>query len=222
MNLSGNPIDYLLAFFGGMLMSFTPCVYPLIPISAGYIGLNAANSKFKSFILSLVYVTGIAVTYSILGLIASLTGQIFGKISSQPITYLISGLVIIFFGLSMLDVFNIALPNAVRLSKHKRGDYLSTFLLGLISGLVVGSCLTPALAAILAYIAAKKNIVYGMTLLFSFAYGMGLILILVGTFSGTLLRLPKSGRWMIWVKRLGAVIILLSGACFVYIGIRRF
>ena len=221
MNLSGNPIDYLLAFFGGMLMSFTPCVYPLIPISAGYIGLNAANSKFKSFILSLVYVTGIAVTYSILGLIASLTGQIFGKISSQPITYLISGLVIIFFGLSMLDVFNIALPNAVRLSKHKRGDYLSTFLLGLISGLVVGSCLTPALAAILAYIAAKKNIVYGMTLLFSFAYGMGLILILVGTFSGTLLRLPKSGRWMIWVKRLGAVIILLSGACFVYIGIRR-
>ena len=222
MNLSGNPIDYLLAFFGGILISFTPCVYPLIPISAGYIGLNTANSKFKSFVLSIVYVTGIAVTYSILGLIASLTGQIFGRISSQPITYLIAGLVIIFFGLSMLDVFSISLLNAVRLPKHKKEDYLSTFLLGLVSGLIIGPCLTPALAAILAYLATKKNIVYAVTLLFSFSYGMGLILILVGTFSNMLLRLPKSGRWMVWAKRLGGGIILLSGAYFIYTGIRRF
>jgi cytochrome c-type biogenesis protein len=222
MNPSGSPIDYLSAFLGGVLISFTPCVYPLIPISAGYIGLNAASSKFKSFALSIVYVTGIAVTYSILGLVASLTGQIFGRITSQPFTYIIVGLVIIFFGLSMLDVFNINLPNFIRLPKHKKQDYLSTFVLGLASGLIIGPCLTPALAGILAYLATKKNIIYGMTLLFSFAYGMGLVLILAGTFGGVLAGLPKSGRWMGYAKRLAAGIILLSGVYFIYTGIRRF
>jgi len=223
MSLSGSPLDYLSAFLGGVLISFTPCVYPLIPISAGYIGLNAGNSKFRSFTLSIIYVTGVAVTYSILGLIASVTGQIFGKISSQPVTYLIAGLLIIFFGLSMLDIFTIPLPNIVKLPKqHKKHNYLSTFALGLVSGLVIGPCLTPALAGILTYLAAKKNIVYGMTLLFSFAYGMGLVLILVGTFSGVLAGLPKSGRWMVYAKRLAAGIILFSGAYFVYTGIRRF
>ena len=223
MSLSGSPLDYLSAFLGGVLISFTPCVYPLIPISAGYIGLNAGNSKFRSFTLSIIYVTGVAVTYSILGLIASVTGQIFGKISSQPVTYLIAGLLIIFFGLSMLDIFTIPLPNIVKLPKqHKKHNYLSTFALGLVSGLVIGPCLTPALAGILTYLAAKKNIVYGMTLLFSCAYGMGLVLILVGTFSGVLAGLPKSGRWMVYAKRLAAGIILFSGAYFVYTGIRRF
>jgi cytochrome c-type biogenesis protein len=222
MSLSGGPFDFLLAFAGGVVISFTPCVYPLIPVSAGYIGLNTANSRFKSFALSLVYVTGIAVTYSILGLIASLTGQIFGRISSHPLTYIIVGLAIIFFGLSMLDMFTIPLPAAIKLPKLKKQDYFSTFALGLASGLVIGPCITPALAAILTILATKKNVLYGMTLLFSFAYGMGLILILVGTFGGMLTGLPKLGRWMVYAKRLGALVILLTGAYFIYTGIRRF
>jgi len=222
MNLSGSPFDYVFAFIGGILVSFTPCVYPLIPVSVGYIGVNAIDSKFKGFTLSLTYVSGIAVTYAILGLIASLTGGIFGRISAHPITYLFVGVVNILFSLSMFDLFHLSLSHGlVKLHKHKKHDYLSTFILGLISGLIIGPCLTPVLGAILAYLTTKNNVFYGMTLLFSFAYGMGLVLILAGTSSAVLLRLPKSGRWLTYIKRLGASIILITGIYFIYTAIRR-
>ncbi|MDD5595961.1 MAG: cytochrome c biogenesis protein CcdA, partial [Candidatus Omnitrophica bacterium] len=140
MTLSGSPADYLIAFVGGILVSFTPCVYPLIPISAGYIGASGASSKLKGFALSFIYVTGVAVTYSILGLVASLTGSFFGKISSHPVTYIVVGVIIILFGLSMVDVFSFFLPNIIRLPVLKKENYFSTFFLGLCSGLIASPC----------------------------------------------------------------------------------
>lgn len=223
MNLSGSPVDYVFAFFGGVLVSFSPCVYPLLPVSTSYIGINAVNSKLKGFTLSLTYVTGIAVTYAILGLIASLTGSIFGRISSHYITYMVVGGVMLIFSFSMFDLFHLSLFDKIRLPKHnhKKHDYLSTFILGLISGLVVGPCVTTVLGAILAYLATKRNLFYGATLLFVFAYGMGLIFILIGTFSGFLLNLPKPGRWLKYLRRLSAVIVLIMGLYFIREGIRR-
>lgn len=221
MSLLGSPLDYIFAFAGGVLVSFTPCVFPLIPVTAGYIGATAAKSKLRGFILSLIYVTGIAVTYSILGLVASLTGQLFGMISSSPVTYIIVGIIIAIFGLSMFDIFFVPLPNLIKLPKLKKHDFLSTFALGLASGLIIGPCITPALAAILAYLTTKKSVLYGMTLLFSFAYGMGLILIIIGTFSGICLALPKPEKWMTYIKKLGALVILASGVYFIIVGIKR-
>lgn len=222
MNLSADSLDYLKAFLGGIGVSLTPCIYPLIPITAGYIGVNAAGPKFKGFLLSLVYVTGLAVIYSILGLIASLTGTIFGRISTNPITYIIVGIIIILFGLSMLDIFIIPLPSAIKLPKPKKQNYFSAFLLGAISGLIASPCLTPVLGSILLYLTTKKNLIYGVTLLFSFAYGMGLVLILIGTFSALLINFPKSGKWMMYIKRLGALLLILMGGYFIYNGIRGF
>jgi len=221
MNLSGSPLDYLFAFLGGILISFTPCVYPLIPITVGYIGVKAGGSKLKGLVLSLVYVTGIAFTYSVLGLLASLTGTIFGRISSSPITYFFVGGVIILFGLSMLDLFRIPLPNIIKLTKFKKQSYFSTFILGLSSGLIASPCLTPVLGSILVYLTAKKNLLYGVTLLFSFAYGMGLMLILVGTFSAVLINLPKSGKWMLYIKKIFSFVLIGMGIYFIYAGIRR-
>ena len=222
MTLSGNPTDYLIAFFGGILVSFTPCVYPLIPISAGYIGASGAGSKLKGFILSFIYVTGVAVTYSILGLVASLTGSIFGKISSHPVTHIAVGLIIILFGLSMMDLFNFSLPNIIRLPVLKKENYFSTFFLGLSSGLIVSSFLTPVLSSTLLYLATKKNLFYGATLLLSFAYGMGMILLLSGTFSSILVvSLPKSNKWLATMKKISALILLAVGLFFVYNGARR-
>ncbi|MCM8780809.1 MAG: sulfite exporter TauE/SafE family protein [Candidatus Omnitrophica bacterium] len=221
MSLSGGPIDYIAAFLGGLMVSFTPCVYPLIPVSAGFIAAESGNSKLKGLSLSLIYVTGIAITYSILGLAASLTGKLFGFISSYPLTYILVGGVIIFFGLAMLDLFGLSLPGLFKVLPLKRKGYISIFLLGLTSGLVIGPCTTPALAAILVYLTTRQNIVYGMTLLFVFAYGMSVILILVGTFSSLIVSLPRSGRWMIYIKKLCGMIILVGGLYFIFEGIRR-
>jgi thiol:disulfide interchange protein DsbD len=221
MTLSGSPIDYIFAFAGGTLLSLTPCIYPLIPVTIIAISANSAGSRIKGFVLSLVFVTGLAVTYSVLGLLASLGGIFFGRINSHPLTLIAVGVIIIAFSVSMwLNSFKIAWQGPAVNAKKK--GYLSTFLLGLSSGLVASPCLTPALASILVYLAAKKNIFYGMSLLVTFAYGMGLILILAGTFSSILLNLPKSGKWMAYIKKTGALLLLLIGFYFIYSGVRRF
>ncbi len=218
----GNHVDYATAFLGGMLLSFTPCVYPLIPISAGFIGIKAGSSKLRGLFLSLIYVTGVAITYSALGLLASLTGKFFGAVTTNPITYILVGAVIVMFGLSMFDIFTISLPHSIKLPVSGKQGFLSAFFLGLSSGLIVSPCITPALGTILVYLATKKNILYGTTLLFSFAYGMGFVLILTGSLSTILLGLPKSGKWMIYIKRSCALFLLGMGLYFIFKGIRRF
>jgi thiol:disulfide interchange protein DsbD len=204
------------------MMSFTPCVYPLLPVSIGFITAGAQGSKAKAFSLSFFYVTGIAVTYSLLGLIASLTGSIFGQISTHPVTYIVFGIAIILFGLSMFDLFAIPLPVVLRRPPGKKGTKLSAFLLGLTSGLVISPCLTPVLGSILVYLATKKQMLYGATLLFVFAYGMGLLLILAGTFGAILSGIPRSGKWTVYIKQACAVLLLVAGVYFIYSGIRRF
>ncbi len=109
----------------------------------------------------------------------------------------------------------------IKLPYFKKQNYFTAFILGLSSGLIVSPCLTPALGTILLYLATKKNLLYGATLLFSFAYGMGLILILVGTFSTLLVNLPKSGKWLDYIKRAGALMLLAAGAYFIFDGFRR-
>ena len=196
-------------------MSFSPCVYPLVPITLGFIGVKAGSSRLKGLNLSLIYVFGLAVTYSILGLIASLTGRLFGQISTHPISFFIIGNACIIAGLSFFDIINISFKGIRLQNKIKmRGDFFSAFLLGLASGLVAGPCTAPALGAILFYVAAKQNIFYGASLLFVFAYGMGFLLILVGTFSAVFLNLSRSGIWLARVKKLSGFILLGIGEYF--------
>lgn len=222
MNISGSPLDYIIAFFAGMLVSFTPCVFSLVPVSAAFIaGHSLGYSRSRGFILSLIYVLGIAITYSFLGIIASLSGKIFGSLSSHPLTHIVVGLVIMMNGLIMLEIIKFNFPSLVRPSGYKKKGMLSVLALGLVSGLVVSPCTTPVLGSILGYLALKKNIVYGSLLLFSFAYGMGFILILVGTFSSLALSWPKSGKWLMVVRNICAGLLLLLGGYFIYVGLRR-
>jgi len=215
MNLSGSPLDFLWAFFGGVLISFTPCIYPLLPITIAYIGASGVNSKIKGFISSLIYVSGISITYCLLGLAAVFTGSMFGQFSSRPLVRIIAGLVIILFGLSLWTGQGLRLP-VLRLSSTKKpGTYLSCFILGLTSGLVISPCVAPALGSIFIFVATKRNFIYGALLLFSFAYGMGLLLILAGTFSSILAALPKSGHWMEVIKKVCAVILIAAGFYFI-------
>ena len=215
-------MDYILAFLGGVTVSFTPCVYPLVPVILGYIGVEG-KPRSGGFILSLVYVSGIALTYSILGVAASLTGRLFGSISSHPLTNIAVGLVIVIFGFSMLGLF-FTPPNinpGLRPAFFKGRKYLSIFFLGITSGFIISPCLTPVLASILSYLATRKNIFYGASLLAVFAYGMGLILIFSGIFAGLLSNVLKPGKWMVYFQKASGLILVSMGAYFIYKGVIR-
>lgn len=215
MNPLGDTIGYLGAFSAGVVLSFSPCVYPLIPITLGFIGIKAGSSRLRGLGLSLVYVFGIAVTYSILGLVASLSGRLFGEAAAHPVSFFIIGNACIISGLSFLDVINInfkgmSLHNKIRLD----AGIISVFLLGLACGLVVSPCVAPVLGTILIYVASRQNVIYGASLLFVFAFGMGFLLILVGTFGALLLNLPKSQAWLRALRKAGGIVLIGMGEYF--------
>jgi len=215
MHLPSNSIGYIGAFIGGIVVSFSPCVYPLVPITLSFIGVKAGSSPLKGLALSLIYVLGLAVTYSILGLIAALTGTLFGRISTHPVSFFIVGNACIIAGLSFFDIININFTGIRLQNKIKiRGSIFPVFLMGLVSGLVVGPCIAPALGTILIYVASRQNILYGATLLFVFGYGVGFLLILTGIFGAFFLNLPKSGVWLIRIRKLSGFILIGIGEYF--------
>lgn len=218
MNLVGSPFDYIAVFFAGVLLSFTPCVYPLIPVIVGFIGAINTPLKRQKFFISLIYVLGVAVSYAGLGIISSLSGKLFGQIQANPITHFIVGIIFVLLGLSFLGLFSFSFLSI----KHhiKPRNFLSVFLIGVFSALVISPCVSPALGAILIYVGSKQNIFFGMSLLFVFALGMGMPLILVGTFSGILTNLPKPGNWLDNIKKICGLILIIAGGYFIMKGIK--
>ena len=203
-------MSFFAAFAGGVLASFTPCIYPIIPITAGYVGSrNIGGSKLKGFLLSLIYVSGMAITYAALGMFAALTGRFFGSISSNPWVYFVVANIIILLGLAMLDVFEI--PVFSPQTTVEGSGLLGVFVMGIVSGFVAGPCTAPVVGVLLAYVGQTQDVVLGASLLFVFAFGMGTLLIVVGTFSGVMASLPQSGEWMVKIKKgMGFVMIALG------------
>lgn len=217
--LQGAPfLAFLAAYLGGFLVSLTPCVYPVIPITVAYIGGQSGGSRGKALLLSLAYVLGMAVTYTALGSIAALTGTLFGSVQSSPWTYLVVGNLFFLLGLSMLDVFALPLPrflSGAGAAQGRRG-FAGAFLVGAASGFVLGPCTAPVMAVLLGYVASEGNVAFGMNLLFVFALGMGTLQILVGTFSGLLAGLPAAGAWMVRIKQFFGWVLIAMGEYFVF------
>ena len=203
----------LVAFLFGFLSSLTPCVYPVIPITIAYIGSRASGKgRLSGFVLSLFFVLGLALVYSTLGVISSLLGVSFGSLTQKPVVGLFVALVFLLLGLSMMGLFEIAMPSKwtgkIEAEKKKGKGYLGAFFIGALSGLVASPCIGPLLLAILVIVASIGSALLGFIYLFAFAAGMGILFILIGTFSGLLSSLPKSGGWMDFVKIIfGAMII---------------
>jgi len=150
----------VVAYLGGVLASLTPCVYPMIPITAGVIGhANIGGSKLRGFFLSLTYVTGMALTYAALGIFAAATGRFFGTVNSSPWTFLLVGNIILLFGLGMLGVFHLPLIGG-RFASRGLG-MAGIFLAGVTSALVAGPCTTPVLGTLLAYTASSRSLAAG-------------------------------------------------------------
>jgi cytochrome c-type biogenesis protein len=204
-------LAFLAVYLGGVLVSFTPCVYPVIPLTVAYVGGRSGGSRSKGFLLSVVYVLGMAVTYTAIGGFAALTGRLFGQIQTNPWIHIVIANVVILLSLSMLDLFEIPMPQFLSGLQPKGQGYVGSFLVGLTSGFILGPCSTPVLCVLLGYVAAKQNFLYGMSLLFVFAIGMGTLLILLGTFAGLLASLPKAGPWMVRVKHLFGWLLLVIG-----------
>lgn len=211
---TGSPVAFIIVFIGGVAASFTPCVYPLIPVTITFIGVKAEGSKKKAFFLSLFYALGIAITYSLLGVVASLSGRLFGQWQNNPLVYLLLGNICILLGFNVLEVFALPLPQFIKKLPEVKSGFMGSFLMGLAAGFVMGPCTTPVLGVLLAFVAAKQNVIFGILLLFIFSLGLNALLVLAGTFSGILSSLPKSGVWLQRVKKLMGWGLILIGEYF--------
>lgn len=212
--LTHRPVVALaLVFGGGVLTSLTPCIYPMIPITAAVVGGNASGRE-RSFgrvlSLTLAYVLGLALVYALLGLIAGLTGTLFGAISTNPWLYFLLANILVLFGLMMLDVLPVPIPQrllARAASMDGRGRIAGTFGVGAASGLVAAPCGAPVMGALLTWVAATKSAALGFMYLFVFSLGMCSLLVVVGLAAGGAVRLPRAGPWLLWVKRGFAVVM---------------
>lgn len=224
MSLTGSWFDLIIAFISGIAVSFTPCIYPIMPLTASFIaGANIEGKKNHAFVISLIYVLGMALVYAALALFAGLTGKIFGQFQNTAPFYFVTAAFLIVFALMMFDILNLpALSLGGGMRKTKPNSWWAVLLVGMTSGLIVGPCTAPILGSLLVLVSSKQNLWYGALLMFIFAYGMGFSLILVGTFSGLLSRLPKSGAWLSKVKILSGMIILAIALYFIYKGIKTF
>ncbi len=222
-DLSSPLVAIPVLFAGGVLTSLNPCIYPMIPITAAIVGgqetgdgsLETGVSRRKRTLgLTLTYVVGLASVYSILGLVAGLTGTMFGAISTNPWLYFVMANLLVLSALMMLDVIPVPIPQSLieRASRAgTAGRYGGAFVMGAASGLVAAPCGAPVMAAVLTWVSSTKSAALGFVYLLSFSLGMCALLVVVGLSSGALARLPKSGMWMVWVKR-GFGIVMLGVA----------
>lgn len=223
-SLSERPLAALATLFGaGLVTSLTPCIYPMIPITAGILaGSGAAgSSRRRRAGLTLTYALGLALLYAFLGVMAGLTGSLFGTVSSNPWTRFAVGNLLLLLGLAMLGVIPLSAPQRlVRWAGSLGGgSYPAVFVLGATSGIVAAPCGAPAFAAVLTWVATTRSATFGFMYLFVFSLGMTALLVVVGLFSGTLAALPRSGRWMLWIQRLaGVVMIAMAEYYFILMG----
>ena len=212
--LQNQPLVAVALLFGaGVVTSLNPCIYPMIPITAGtLVGVNApGRTRRRTLGLTLTYVGGLSLFYALLGMIAGMTGSLFGTIGASFWARLVIGNLLLVFALALLDVIPVRLP--ARLSAWAGslggGSYPAVFLLGATSGLVAAPCGAPAFAAVLTWVATTRSAVLGFLYLFVFSLGMSALLVVVGFFSGALAALPHAGAWMSWIKKAAGVVLLL-------------
>lgn len=210
----GNRWVLVAAFFGfGLLLAFTPCMLPMIPILSGIIvGRGSPLTRRHALGLSAIYVLGMAIIYALAGVAAGVAGTLFSAYLQNPWVLGSFALIFVLLALSMFGLYELQLPAALqnRLSaasgRMRGGRALGVFLMGVLSAIIVGPCVAAPLAGALLYIGQTHDLLLGGVALFSMAVGMGVPLLLIGASAGSLL--PKSGPWTIAVQRVFGVVML--------------
>lgn len=202
-------IALIIIFLGGVVTSFSPCILSMLPVMVGYIGgYSDGTSKIKGFFLATAFVLGLSTTFAIMGFVAASLGLIFGQVGS--FWYYILAAVAILMGLHLLGVFNFNLPGLKQMPVKLSG-YPGSYLMGLFFGLVASACATPVLAVIITYSAVQGELAYGSLLLFVYGIGHGLPLIVVGTFTSLLKKLPRMQYYTRYINFFSGGILILLG-----------
>ncbi len=214
LHRSSLPLQLGLVFFLGLGLAFTPCVYPLIPITVGFFTQQAKERKGGTALLALVYVLGIAITYSSLGVAAALTGRLFGAALQSPWVVAVIVVVLLALAASMFGAWELRVPSWAMNMAGTRKGYLGSLVMGLLVGVVAAPCVGPAVVGLLTYVGQRQDPVLGFALFFALSMGLGLPYLLLGTFTGALNRLPASGAWMIGVRKVFGVLLVALAAYF--------
>jgi cytochrome c-type biogenesis protein len=210
-------LGYVLVFLGGVITSLGPCNLATIPLIVGFVGGSHDISRRRSFALSLAFAIGLAITFMALGIAAALLGGLIG-INQRWWYYVVAGICFL-IGLQMIGVLSLSIPSWFGKLRERVGlkGIPGALVLGLVSGLVASQCATPVLAAILTYVMAKGALAYGAVLLFVYAMGRGVPVVLAGTFTGALKEMQSLNRWSGAIEKVGGVIVLAVGFYFLWI-----
>jgi thiol:disulfide interchange protein DsbD len=189
-------------FLWGLALNLTPCVYPLIPITVSYFGGRSQKVSAHTIKHGMLYILGLALMNSLLGLAAALSGGMLGAVLQQPLVLIFVAAVMTALGLSFFGFWEFRIPVALtRVASRNYGGYFGTFFMGLTLGIVAAPCLGPFILALLTYVGQKGDPFLGFLYFFILSLGLGIPLSVLGIFSGALDKLPRSGDWLLWVRK---------------------
>jgi len=201
-------------FAGGMALNLTPCVYPLIPITVSYFGGRSGKGRLIGH--GLCYVGGLAITNSALGVLAALTGGLMGAMLQNPFVLAIVAAILVVFATSLFGFWELRLPGGLMQTASKSyAGYLGTLFMGLTMGVVAAPCIGPFVLGLLTWVAGMGSPWLGFIIFFTLSLGLGLPLFFLAIFSGQIDKLPRSGEWMIWVRKLMGWVLVGMAAYFI-------
>jgi len=213
---SGLLLTLVGVFFGGLALNLTPCVYPLIPITVSYFGGRGSEKAGFLALHSLFYLLGLAITNSTLGVVAALTGGLLGSVLQHPVVLIAVAAILLGLALSFFGLWELKLPGFLtQAAARSYGGYGGSFFMGFTLGVVAAPCIGPFLLGLLTYVASTGNPYLGFILFFTLSLGLGIPLATLAFFSGKLDRLPRSGEWMIWVRKLLGWVLVAMAAYFI-------
>ncbi|MBI4796836.1 MAG: thioredoxin family protein [Deltaproteobacteria bacterium] len=203
-------------FLGGMALNLTPCVYPIIPITVSYFGGRSGQGQGRLVVHGLLYLAGLAVANSTLGVIAALTGGLMGSLLQNPLVLVTVAAVLVLFATSLFGFWELRLPGSLtQAASRSYAGYGGSLFMGLTLGVVAAPCIGPFVLGLLTWVASMGSPWLGFLVFFTLSLGLGLPLFFLAIFSGSLEKLPRSGEWMLWVRKLMGWVLLGMAAYFI-------
>jgi thiol:disulfide interchange protein DsbD len=203
-------------FVGGMALNLTPCVYPLLPITVSYFGGKSGQGQGRLVIHGLFYLAGLALTNSTLGVAAALTGGLMGAMLQNPLVLVAVAAILVFFATSLFGLWELRLPGSLtQVAAKSYAGYFGSLFMGLTLGLVAAPCIGPFVLGLLTWVASLGSSWLGFLVFFTLSLGLGLPLFILAMFSGSLEKLPRSGEWMLWVRKLMGWVLVGMAAYFI-------